>query len=111
MTLDFGVVALVLLAAVLHATWNAFVKAGADRLAVLTLAVAAPAPLCALALPFVPLPEMASWPYLGASIVHPYRLLRLPAVRLPPRRSEPSLPDRPRQRAGAGRNRRLGLGQ
>ncbi len=69
MTLDIGVVALVLLAAVLHATWNAFVKAGADRLAVLTLAVAAPAPLCALALPFVPLPEVASWPYLGASVV------------------------------------------
>lgn len=69
MTLDIGVVALVLLAAVLHATWNAFVKAGADRLAVLTLAMAAPAPLCALALPFVPLPNVASWPYLLASII------------------------------------------
>jgi len=69
MTLDIGVVALVLLAAVLHATWNAFVKAGADRLAVLTLAMAVPAPLCALALPFVPVPEVASWPYLCASVV------------------------------------------
>ena len=68
MTLDIGVVALVLLAAVLHATWNAFVKAGADRLAVLTLAMATPAPLCALALPFVPVPDVASWPYLLASI-------------------------------------------
>ena len=69
MTLDIGVVALVILAAVLHATWNAFVKAGADRLAVLTLAMAVPAPLCALALPFVPVPDVASWPYLLASII------------------------------------------
>ncbi len=68
MALDIGVVALVLLAAVLHATWNAFVKAGADRLAVLTLAMAVPAVPCALALPFVPVPAPAAWPYIAVSI-------------------------------------------
>lgn len=69
MTLEPGVVALVLLAAVLHATWNAFIKAGADRLAVLSLTMAIPAPLCALALPFVPLPAVEAWPYLAASVL------------------------------------------
>ena len=69
MALDPGVVALVLLAAVLHATWNAFVKTGGDRLVVIALAMAAPAPFCALALPFVPVPAAAAWPFLVASIV------------------------------------------
>lgn len=69
MALEPAVVALVLLAAILHATWNAFIKAGADRLAVLSLTMAIPAPLCALALPFVPLPAAAAWPYLAASVL------------------------------------------
>ena len=69
MALEPTVVALVLLAAVLHATWNAFIKAGADRLAVLSLTMAIPAPLCALALPFVPLPAVEAWPYLAASVL------------------------------------------
>lgn len=69
MALDPVVVMLVLLAAVLHATWNAFVKTGGDRLVVIALAMAAPAPFCALALPFVPVPAAAAWPYIAASIV------------------------------------------
>ncbi len=69
MALDIGVVALVLLAAVLHATWNAFIKAGGDRLAVMALTMGLPALPCALALPFVPPPLPASWPFLFGSIV------------------------------------------
>jgi drug/metabolite transporter (DMT)-like permease len=69
MALDIGVVALVLLAAVLHATWNAFVKAGGDRLAVMALTMGLPALPCALALPFVTPPLPASWPFLFGSIV------------------------------------------
>jgi drug/metabolite transporter (DMT)-like permease len=68
MALDIGVVALVLLAAVLHATWNAFVKAGGDRLAVMALTMGVPALPCALALAFVSPPLPASWPYLFGSV-------------------------------------------
>jgi drug/metabolite transporter (DMT)-like permease len=69
MALDVGVAALVLLAAVLHATWNALVKAGGDRLAVMALTMGLPALPSALALPFVAAPLPASWPFLFASIV------------------------------------------
>ena len=71
MTLDFGVTALVLLAAVLHASWNALVKSSGDRLVTLTLVMAIPGFFAALALPFVALPDAASWPYLLAStLIH-----------------------------------------
>ena len=69
MTLEPGVIALVLVAAVLHATWNAFVKAGGDRLAVMAITMALPVVPCALALPFVPVPAVESWTFIFASIV------------------------------------------
>jgi drug/metabolite transporter (DMT)-like permease len=69
MSLDPGVLALVLLAAALHASWNALVKAGGDRLAVLAITMGAPSLLLWLALPFVPAPAVAAWPYLFASVV------------------------------------------
>jgi drug/metabolite transporter (DMT)-like permease len=68
MPLDFGVAALVLLAAVLHASWNAFVKAGPDKLVLLALVMAVAGLPMACVMPFVPVPEPASWPYLGVSI-------------------------------------------
>jgi drug/metabolite transporter (DMT)-like permease len=62
------VLALVLLAAVLHASWNALVKVGGDpfvRLAVLNVVSG----LCALPLLFlVAPPAAASWPYLCGSV-------------------------------------------
>jgi drug/metabolite transporter (DMT)-like permease len=71
MALDFGVIALVLLAAVLHASWNALVKSGGDRLVVLALVIVTPGVISALALPLVAAPEAASWPYLLASaLIH-----------------------------------------
>jgi drug/metabolite transporter (DMT)-like permease len=67
--MDALVLALVLLAAALHASWNALVKAGGDpfvRLALLNVVSG----LCALPLVFlVALPAMASWPYLFGSVV------------------------------------------
>ncbi len=63
-----GVLALVLLAALLHAAWNALVKAGEDpfvRLAVVNLTIAL------LALPFalaLSPPPGAAWPWLLASV-------------------------------------------
>ncbi len=67
--MDPVVVTLVLLAAALHATWNALVKVGGDpfvRLAVVNLVSG----LCALpVLLLVALPAAASWPYLLGSVV------------------------------------------
>lgn len=58
----------VLLAALLHATWNAMIKGGTDVL-LDTSAIVAGAGL--VALPFllaVPLPAPASWPFIAASV-------------------------------------------
>ena len=60
---------LVLLAALLHATWNALVKTGGDRFAVLTLTMVSASLFALPALPFLPLPDPASWPFLLASVL------------------------------------------
>jgi drug/metabolite transporter (DMT)-like permease len=52
---------IVLLAAVLHASWNAMLRAGADKFWSMTVMCIAIAIVCALAAPFVPLPASASW--------------------------------------------------
>ena len=61
------VIALVLGSAVLHASWNALLRSGADRLWSMTVMCA----LCAVfALPvalIVPYPAPASWPYIAGS--------------------------------------------
>lgn len=53
----------------MHATWNAVVKAGGDRLVIMALAMILTSPFCLVAIFFVPLPDPASWPYIFASIV------------------------------------------
>jgi drug/metabolite transporter (DMT)-like permease len=59
----------VLLAALLHASWNAMIKGGGDVL-LDTAAIIAGAGLVAVPFLFaVPLPDAASWPYIAASIV------------------------------------------
>jgi len=61
------ILALVLGAALLHATWNALLRSGADRLWSISLMCLVSA---AVALPFafiLPAPAMASWPYAVAS--------------------------------------------
>lgn len=71
MTLDLGVLLLVLAAAVMHAGWNVVVKAGADRVVVTTLVMAVQAPPCALALIFLPALQPEAWPYvLLSAAVH-----------------------------------------
>jgi drug/metabolite transporter (DMT)-like permease len=58
----------VLLAALLHASWNAMIKGGRDVL-LDTAAIVAGAGIVALPFVFmVPLPAPASWPYIAASI-------------------------------------------
>jgi hypothetical protein len=61
--------ALVLGAALMHATWNAIVKVVADRLVSLTLVNFTHSLIALAALPFVGLPAPESWPYLLASLV------------------------------------------
>lgn len=61
------VVAVVLCAALLHAGWNALVKAGKDSFLTSVLVVAGAGLLSAAALPFLARPASASWPYLLAS--------------------------------------------
>lgn len=71
MVLDAGVLSLVLLAAVLHASWNALVKAGEDKLVMQTLVICVHGYLAMPLLFFLPLPDPASWPYLGLSaLIH-----------------------------------------
>nr|WP_187363369.1 DMT family transporter [Massilia frigida] len=69
---------LVLFAALLHASWNALVKAGPDKLLSTVLVAGGAGVLAALALPFLALPDAASWPWLaGSACCHLayYRLL------------------------------------
>jgi drug/metabolite transporter (DMT)-like permease len=67
MELTLPVTLAVLGAALLHASWNALVKASADK-QLDTYAVAAGSGLIALVLlPFLPPPAAASWPWLAAS--------------------------------------------
>ena len=66
--MDASVAALVLLAALLHAGWNALVKVSADRLVVLALLTGGGGVIACFAIPFLPAPAVASWPYIGASV-------------------------------------------
>jgi drug/metabolite transporter (DMT)-like permease len=67
MSLSFA--AIVLLAAVLHAIWNAIVKTGKDRMLTLTLVIGAGSVMAAMVLPFIEPPDPKSWPYLLLSTV------------------------------------------
>lgn len=67
--MSINLVALVLLAAVLHATWNALVKTSGDRLIVIMCIMMVAGLLTLPFLPFVGLPAQASWPWLALSIV------------------------------------------
>jgi drug/metabolite transporter (DMT)-like permease len=59
----------VLLAALLHATWNALIKSGTDKLLDSILLCVTAGVLALAALPFLPMPAAASWIYLAASTV------------------------------------------
>lgn len=58
-------------AAVLHASWNAVLRGGGDRLWSMTLMMIAIVGVTSLAALFIPWPNAASWPYVIASaIIH-----------------------------------------
>lgn len=58
----------VLLAALLHASWNAIVKSSQDKFLDIVFVTASAAALSALVVPFLPLPDSASWGYIAASV-------------------------------------------
>lgn len=64
-----GVLLLVLAAALMHATWNALVKSGRDRMIDLTVVIVGSGLMAACFIPFVGLPDPAAWPFIGLSIV------------------------------------------
>lgn len=82
--------ALVMSAAVLHALWNALVKAAGDRGMILALIATGHVILGGVAALFLPLPDLASWPFIVAStiihwlyyflIFHAYRMADLSLV-------------------------------
>ena len=63
------VIALVLGAAVLHASWNAVVRSGADRLWVVAVMSYATTPVALFFAVWLPLPRPAAWPLLAGSAV------------------------------------------
>ena len=67
--MSVAVFAIILLGAALHATWNAVVKGGGDKL-LTTCMITTFASLIALAvIPFLELPARESWPFIGASVI------------------------------------------
>ena len=65
------VLACVVCAAILHASWNAILRGGGDRLWSMTLMMIAVTGFTGIAVAFVPWPSPASWPYVAASaLIH-----------------------------------------
>ena len=66
--MDLTVTAMVLLAALLHAGWNAVYKGRGSGLATGVVITIGTGGTSALLLPFFPIPDPASWLFLAASI-------------------------------------------
>jgi len=67
--LPLHLIGLVLLAAFLHASWNALIKSSDDRLLIFTGVHAVATLAGGIVVLFVPLPSAASWPFLIASVL------------------------------------------
>lgn len=65
--MDLSVMLVVLLAAAMHASWNALIKSGDDKLLEMSSIAAGGTLLAAIALPFLPAPKPAAYPYIAAS--------------------------------------------
>ena len=66
--MDAYVIALILLSALLHAGWNTLVKRQGDPLIALASIAGGASVLILPVLPFLPLPSLATWPYLLISV-------------------------------------------
>jgi drug/metabolite transporter (DMT)-like permease len=76
-------VGLALIAAILHASWNAFLRTGADRLWSITVMSLAGSVICLPLLFMLPVPASGAWPYilLSASLQVGYSLFLVAAYR------------------------------
>jgi drug/metabolite transporter (DMT)-like permease len=63
------VFAIVIAAALLHASWNAIVKSAGDKFLTTIMVTASASGLSAVVLPFLVAPAPASWPYIASSVV------------------------------------------
>ena len=69
--MTLSIAALVLFAALLHASWNAVLKGGRDGLWGMTVMGIATSLACAAIVPFLPAPARASWPHIaGSALLH-----------------------------------------
>lgn len=66
--MSLTVFAVVLLAAFLHAAWNAVVKGGGDKMLSTVMVAVSAGLMGAVALPALPQPAPASWPFIAASV-------------------------------------------
>lgn len=64
-----GIFTIVVLAAVLHAVWNALVKSGADKSTAMAAVVIGQGLIGGATLPFVPAADPACWPYAVAAVI------------------------------------------
>jgi drug/metabolite transporter (DMT)-like permease len=71
---------LVLIGAALHATWNVIIKSGPDKQLDTILVTSGGAIFAILVLPFVSLPDKASWPYLAISVAIHFAYFNLIAL-------------------------------
>ena len=67
--MSVDVFAVIMLGAVLHASWNAVVKGGADTLLTTCMIASVAALIAMAAVPFLALPARESWPFIGASAI------------------------------------------
>ncbi len=67
--MSIEIAAIVLLAAALHAGWNALIKISGDRVAVMAVMTSAGTFISLIALPFVENPSPASWPLLALTVL------------------------------------------
>ena len=78
--LPVDVILLVLFGAFLHATWNAIIKAGNNKSLDAALVSAGGAVAALPFLPFLPLPQPAAWPFIGASAILQFAYFQLVAA-------------------------------
>ena len=67
--MDVFVFFAVLMAALFHATWNAFIKVDGDRLAFMAVMLVGGGLGALVSIPFLPMPAPESWPYIALSIL------------------------------------------
>ncbi|MGO4565006.1 EamA family transporter [Rhizobium sp. 2YAF20] len=78
--MSVDVIAFVLFGALLHATWNAIIKAGTNKFLDAALVSAGGAVTALPFLPFLPMPLPAAWPFIGASAILQFIYFQLVAA-------------------------------